>query len=598
VPLVLQGVDPILLWVKPDLGDRDFLSSNLFAVTVDTFDPCNTPLMEARDNGGRAVFSSYPHWSARLVGKDNGGPASFLYDRLIRQAGVERLDGKPLDLGQIREDRGVTETLWNGFNSLRTISSISYSYITSGVVVTAPLVGASLLPLSQIPLEMAISIDGAPIFDVDITITLDNGYEYVFRVRGSRLTRKEQTFFSDANWTGGLVMTSRYLTSIFKANETSEVRQCCRVHPVKEMTFEFAVTGRDFVTAAWGLLQGLARVRTYLPLYQDVAYVTQKWTGGKIPCDTRYKRFFPGYKVIIAPRRYDLSYKEPTNNDTAIYYTATISQVVADGIYVTSSPLAEIEAGTAIYPAILSEIAVGDVNGIAVVSGERAIFDVTINEVYGSEVLPVANADYVPTLFYDFAFFDFEWNWLTPPEVFVGRDAVVDDSGRYQTMRTNTPYSTSRFKAVVAAYDRESWWALAGFLGFIKGRHKAFWVKHPLHSIRKGIYTLYAGSNLTELEVYFYGGESNLYSAQALWLQSSDGTEVITKITGHRASGVGGFILEVDPVEISDIVNIRQVFLVRSDSDEIQENWITASGLVEVGLNMIELPAGYTEQGT
>jgi hypothetical protein len=358
------------------------------------------------------------------------------------------------------------------------------------------------------------------------------------------------------------------------------------------MVYEFIITGKDFITAMWGILQGLARRRTYLPLFQDVVYVTQDWTSGKILCDTRYRRFFAGHTVAIAPLRYDNSYKEGTSNDTAVYYTATIATVEDDGITLVESPLAAIKKGTAIYPAIYAEIAI-DENSVGAVSGERAILNLSLKEVFGGLTLPIVNSEYVPTKFYDTAFFDFEWNWATQPKIGVSRDADKHSAGRYQIAKPKTGFSTVNIDAVISVHSRQEWWDFEGFLDYIKGRYRPFWVKNPLDVVRKGTYLSF-GSGHSEIELYFLGGGNNVYSIQALWLLSSDCTEVVTKVQGIRYGNADGyFIFEIDTVTLSDIIEVKQAFFVRSTSDKIKEKWFTKEGVVEVKMSMVELPAGY-----
>jgi hypothetical protein len=597
---ILTGVTAISLWTKPDLADREFISVNSRQTDDSSFNPYFKILADVIPEGEKAALVIFPNALPAYDASNVGGVNSFLYDHIIRQSGVTRLDGQTLDLGQIREDKLIAQTLWNGFNKHLQVTDIVYSYPGSGVTITAPAETDILNPLQEVPLMTEVTIAGSPLFDVDIVISfveLDGVYAgairtYAFTVAGSRLAQKEFTFLSDANWDGGLSVTNRWLTSIFEASEVSETRQIIRSVPTREANYEFAAMGRDFVTAAWGYLQALAKRQTYMPLFEDVAIVTQEWDGGKIYCNTVRKRFYAGKTVVIALRRYDASYKEGTKNDTALYYTATMAQVDDDGIYLISSPLAEIPIGTTIYPGVLSEIAIEE-NTIETISGERSIINVSMDEVYGQLSLPPTNPLYSPVLFYGHPFFDFEWNWSSSPKMGVSRPADSKNSGRYQIVTPKTGFSQTSINILVSVHSREEWWDISGFFNYIKGRGRSFWLKSPLDALRKGIYTLYDGADLTELELIFWGGVNNLYSVQALWLKATDGTEVITKVTGLREAYGGGYIFEVDPVEIPDIIAVKQAFFVRNSKDEVKEHWMTSEGLVEYSLSLIELPEGY-----
>lgn len=512
-----------------------------------------------------------------------------------------RLDQQDIrvDLGIISENRHVELQLWNLYPPQMRVVSVAYNYPSSGVTVQSPVVLDTVAPFGFLPLVLYVTLAGPHLFAPVITITLEETtglnigttHTVVITVSGTR-AQKEFTFLSDANWSGGLSMSSRWLTSIYAASEVSETRQLLRSRPCREMSFEFGVTGKDFITAAWGYLQALARRRTYMPLWQDVSVVQADWEGGKLLCDTSYRRFYTGQVIVIRKRRYDNSTYEGTRNDTAIYYTATITGVEAEGLYILAPTTAEINAGDVVYPGILSEIAV-DENSITAVSAERAIVQVTLNEVFGENTMPITNSAYSPTLFYSMPFFNFEWNRTKFPVLSVSRPADVEESGRYQMVRTRTGFSQTSIGAKVSAHNRQEWWSLAGFFDYIKGRYKPFWVKNPLSTFRKGNYELYSGSNLIEIELVTYGGGNNIYSTQALWLKNAAGVEKITKVNAILAASSGGYVFQIDPVLITDVTEIKQAFLVRNESDEVTEHWYGVDNVVEWELNLVELPGGY-----
>lgn len=597
---LLTGSAPISLFTVPALADREWLSVNSKQTDATALDPVCQALgvkeIPSTNPGFEVEMPSFTHRTTTVP----VGVNSFLYDRMIRQSGATRLDGQVLNLGQIREDKLISETLWNGFNKHIKITDISYSYVGSGVTVNTPEVDDIANPIQEIPLEIEITIAGSPLFDVDITITYEElegvhigtEHTYTFSVAGSRLPQKEFVFLTDANWTGGLTVKSKWLTSIYQASETSETRQMLRSKPIRDMSYEFASTGKDFTTATWGFLQSLALSQSYVPFFVDPAVVTETWSGGKIYCDTVKKRFYVGGTVVIVLRKFDNSYVDGSKNDLAIHYTAVVAGVDTDGLYLVTSPLAELPKGTTIYPGMLSEIAVEE-NVIESISAERSIVNINLEEVYGSTTLPIVNDPYSPTEFYDKPFFDFEWNWINPPKTGVSRPSDRDSSGRSNIVIPKTDKTQSTIEALVSVHSRVEWWEVGGFLDYIKGRYKSFWLKSPLDGLRKGVYTLYDGSDLTEFEVVFVGGFNNLSSVQAVWLQAADGTQQIAKVTNITETFPGSYVFEIDPVEIPDIASLKQAFLVRNSKDEVEERWITSQGLVEIPLSLIELPAGY-----
>jgi len=589
---ILNGQVQNSLIVEP-LADRTYLSPNVLQTNDSTFGPASPRLSTATEEGIVRHNPSAPSNDVS-VGLLEPGVNSHLYGHFIRQSGATRLDGLPIDLGIMREADVVNQTLWNGFNGFVKLLSIGYSYPSSDVTVTAPAIDEEFRYYEERPLEIEVDIAGDLFFDVEITLTFDNGSTYVFSVRGTRRPQKEFTYLSQANWQGGFSIETQWLTSIHKASETSETRQALKNKPTRKMSYEFVSVGKNFSTALWGFMQGLAKRQTYLPLFQDGSVVTQDSPGVRIHIDTLYKRFFVGDTALLVLRRYDRSHKEGTATDEAMYYPVVISTVTDTYVDVLSSPVADIPKHSMLYPAMLSEIAIKQ-NQFEVFHTTGAIADVTINEVYGENTLGAANSSYTPTLFYDDAYFDIDLNWAERPKVGIHRDALVLKGGRQRTIIPRTGFSTADIEVTISASNRVDWWEMQGFLNYIKGRYKAFWIKHPMDVYRLGTYRLFDGPDVTEVEVFTEGGINNMYSCQAIWVKSTDGTENIIKVEGLRAGFTSkSVILELDPTTLSDIIELKRAFLVRSTSDKVKEQWFNDIGLVEVKLKCVELPGGYS----
>ena len=588
---ILTGLLQASLLVQP-LADHTYLSSNVLSGGVSTYDP-TTPRL-ALEEGGRTRYHPVIVHNTPKTGEPSVGVTTFLYERIIRLERAVRQDGLSINVGEIQGSATIEQTLWNGFKDLVTITAIDYSYVTGEVIVTAPIVTEVFNIYEERPLNILIDIAGDSFADLEITITFSNGATSVFTVTDFHIVQKGFTYFSQANWLGGMRMESQYLTSIYKASETSETRQALRPKPIRKISYEFASVGENFSTVLWGFMQGLTKRRTYLPLFQDGSVVTQDSTGTKIYCDTVNKRFYVGNTILIAIRRYDRSHRQGTSENEALYFTGVIGLVFDTYINVIASPLAEIPKNSMIYPGIFSEIATKN-NTFEVFKPTGAIADVTINEVFGPTTLEADNSDYSPTLFYDDAFFTFEWNWKVPPKVGLKRDAIILKKGRYPTTIPRTGFSTVSIEAAVSVHSRAEWWELTGFLNYVKGRYRAFWVKHPLDTYRLGSYTQFDGADLEEVEVLTQGGINNMFSIQAVWIKDSNGVEYIVKVNAIRAgTGSSSAILELDPTVVTDVAEIKRAFLVRNTSDKIIEHWFTDQGVVEVNMKMVELPGAYS----
>ena len=588
---ILTGLLQASLLIQP-LADRTYLSSNVLSVGVSTYDPAASRL--SLEEGGSTLYHPVIVLNTSKTGEPLVGVTTFLYKRIIRLESAVRQDGIPINVGVIPGTDIIEQTLWNGFKDPVTVTDIAYSFPTSGVLIIDPIETEDFNPYEERPLNILIDTDGDPFSGVEITITFSNGATSVFTVVDFQIPQDEFIYLSQANWLGGMKMESQYLTSIYKASETSEFRQALRPKPIRKISYEFASVGEDFSTVLWGFMQGLTKRRTYLPLFQDGSVVTQDSTGTKIFCNTVNKRFYVGNTLLIAIRRYNRSHRQGTGENEAMYFTGVIGSVFDTFINIIAPPLAEIPKNSMVYPGILSEIATKN-NTFEIFKPTGAIADVTINEVFGPTTLEADNSDYSPTLFYGDAFFTFEWNWKVQPRVGLKRDAIILKKGRYNTIIPRTGFSTASIKAAVSVHSRAEWWELTGFLNYVKGRYRAFWVKHPLDAYRLGTYTLFDGADLEEVEVLTQGGINNMFSIQAVWIKDSNGVEYIVKVNTIRVGVTpSSVILELDPTVVTDVAEIKRAFLVRNTSDKIIEHWFTDQGVVEVDMKMVELPGAYS----
>lgn len=577
---ILTGILQASLLVQP-FADRTYLSSNVLSGGVSTFDPAPARL-ESPVEGGSTIYSPVIVFNTPKTGISPVGVNSFLYDRIIRQDGATRLDGFSINVGIIDDSDIVIQSLWNGFGEKITITDIDYSNPTSNVVVNAPVETEEFNPYEERELNITINIEGETLFDVDITITFDNGATYVFNVTGVRRPAT-RVLLSDANWKGGIRMESQYLTSIYRASDTSETRQARRDRPIRKIKYEIISTDANQAAIQWSFLQGLAGRRTYLPLLQDKSIVTQDSTGLLIHCDTVKKRYHVGDVIIIVLK-----------DDKFIYHTGIIDGITDTTISVLSSALLTVIKGSFVFPGIYSEIELKG-NSFETYKTTGAITTVSINEIFGTTTIQSDNSDYSPTLFYGDAFFTFGWNWKVLPKVSIKGEAIVLKGGRANTVISITNFTTISIEAVVSVHTRAEWWELTGFLNYIKGRYRAFWVKLPYEGYILGDYRLFDGSDLTEIEVITEGGINNMFSIQAIWTKDSVGVETIIKVDGIR-SGLteDSVILELDPTVVTDVVELRRAVLVRNTSDKITEQWFTDEGVVEVKMKMVELPGAYS----
>lgn len=289
-----------------------------------------------------------------------------------------------------------------------------------------------------------------------------------------------------ADWSEGTTTSTLWNTNIEESPVTgAEQRRQLYSRPQHVVRADFLGVRQDRSTRLYQSMARRTENRFPFPIVSDKSLVLQDVpnNGTTIICDTRYRRFFAGARVMLfSPRSHDRFPLEPRPDLDVVY--ATIAIVFPDTLILESGIKTEIgpfEAGKSwAIPVIDSEINL-DEQGILHTDHHRQL-SVEAREVMGLNTLPrlplingigFSTHEGRPVLPNRFA------NWITLPESGYGKSGDTLESGRTVLVSPfgDQPRATATMDAT--RLSRKEVWEVASFFDLCRGRTRSFFTPSP-----------------------------------------------------------------------------------------------------------------------
>ena len=554
------------------LASRTWLSTNLQTTDDRTYDP-TTPLQEEPVSATHLFSITDPLFHS-YNGSVIGSSQSAFYQGLHYTIDTVLYDGQEYQTGTIISDLLFFVDIQNMYGIPKQVTSVS---ITSGQNVTFTGISAATVfnPYEEIRIDVTVEQEGSLYIEATLEITLeDDPNTYFVTFIGFRFYFVK-SFVLSANWGEGLSISRRHLTSVFKSVGTGETRKILRKTPMLNMDAVLSFLSDDAATQAWQFLRARASGQTIIPLFPDEQSMTQTNDAFKLYCDTSYRRYVDGGLVMAI--KYD-------KNRAVIYYDIFQIVIVEPNGLITKSEVTNVyEEGDYICPAILCYPAFGE-DVKTNMTQARGTISLTAEEVYGRFAVGKENPTYTPDEKHGIPVFNFRINEIDGTEIFVSYQGESKSSGRgFKFFSQGTlPYMTQTIK--VFAETRALFWEITGFFNKLKGRGKPFWIRNNSDFIQP----ILEGTGYIELGQLEISDWTNV---SYLWVEDTSGMYDIVEVTGVIA-GSQGVRINFNAPSVTP-VKYYQALAVRLDSDEVVENWLTAS-IVEISFKVRELQGWYS----
>ena len=385
------------------------------------------------------------------------------------------------------------------------------------------------------------------------------------------------------NWITGLIMTTYWSTQINTSQDRlAETRRILLGAPRRRLEVHWS--GMDQATGA-NLMFELMRSgfeSRRIPIYQDVAVTTASSSGTTINCPTTYRRFYDDQLVLI------------TDPEGTTFEFATISSFTASAITTSGALSNSYAAGSVVFPVMTSEIAL-----------EAGFLGVTdhVGELLAGFIedepsLP-ASADYSDLAglgfqqINSFAYLlDIEPNWRSSVQMAMRRVGGTVAFPRRTMPNPRGPRGLLGMRLNFGFSTRAEFFSFLQFFDAHRGRAHPFWVACPLTLWEpSAVSTAYLDvTQVGDLTDYTNFVQSISGGSPFLYIKKVDGTKVLAQITGTTAPGGGVFRLAatLPSMNLADISRVSLAFLVRFDSDALEESWFT-NEVVEVSVPVVEL---------
>ena len=480
-----------------------------------------------------------------------------------------------LDIGLITRSIDLEFGLFNGFYTQKTINTIT---VTSGqgVSINAPIPGTVLEPISEIPVSISVDSVGSVSIAADIIITLvGDSTLYTLSLSGIRAT---MPYLLDAEWGDSITVSKRFQTMVTRAQSTEEYRTALRHTPVREISASLFFAGQNAAMQALSSIRASSDASFIFPYVMDATFLTAQSSFTEIPCDTTNRRFYPGSYALIA------SFDE---QGAVVNQEGVLIESVEPGKLIPQNgTLHTYAAGTAVYPAMVCAPSLEGESSVSFVTDQVGQVNIKAVELYGKTSLPPDNPDYVPTLFDGNAVFPFRHNWSSSTSINSSRAGVSTDSGRGTLYYVLGTAAVIKERMAIVLFSRQDSWDFAGFITYVQGMRKPFWIKSKpdCFSIQQ-----FSGGGGTALTIIVDKAitKREIDTIKALVVEDNEGYEHWTMVDSIIENPTN-YTIVTGVTGNTTIARINIARLVVLDSDVITESFETDE-LSTVSLTVREL---------
>lgn len=383
------------------------------------------------------------------------------------------------------------------------------------------------------------------------------------------------------NWEGGAELETRYQVDVVVSRTLDEDRRLLAGRPNRSVLLRHLPisTGELWQMFANLLRHGISRVP--VPIYCDHSRVTGAASGVNIPCDTRYRRFFTGQRVLIhdwtmldggsRPGSYEFGEIE-SFTDSAITLKSSLSGSYAEGDRVLPCMDGEVELESA----------------MELLSDSKGRISLVLDEVFGaSALLPTATG--TPDGYDEYNGYPIlarrpSWSNIRPSlrregtEFGLGRGRFVETVGSRPRFLMDIGYGE---------LSRADIWPLIQLFDSRRGRKNAFFFVQPTamfnpDAIAAGYVDIDPYGNFEDLEDFL----------SYIGFVERDGTVQVKEVdflTDNTTTWRVTFTEDLDSTpNLADLRRVTPAHLVRFDTDMMRETWRTDEAC-STSFRMLEL---------
>lgn len=384
-----------------------------------------------------------------------------------------------------------------------------------------------------------------------------------------------------ANWIDQVQVSSEYLTDVQTAPETlTEERWALRERPYRKIDVLISGMSQSAAMRLFWTIRRWGQEPFPFPIYSDVSYVTADGADSSVWCDTRWRRFYPGGRVVVL-REFEADVTQ------AVY--ANISEVFEDRLVLDQ--VVDVVVDDLVMPCIDAQL-VPNSKGVARTDQHFQVA-MTVEEYEGPSAVPAITDTPTEDTYDGHPILGADIEWTGGVGITVVRDGDKISGERAGTFLPDGPSGRFLFALDILEGSREAIWPTLSFFDHRLGRCKAFWLTNPL--------TLWTATDADTdwIEIAADGLREDIENyLLAVSILMTDGTTVVrylSSLEDHDDNGSvpeGSWRLNLDStvsgLSLATIERVSSAHLVRFSKDVLEERW-TTNEVCSISFDLVEL---------
>lgn len=302
------------------------ISSNLHAFELDWWPPHDD------DTEATPILALVTHWPVEQAARELPGYrtrdyADDLYNRV-------HIYPQLVALGNVVSTQTTPIAVWNAWLVDRTLVSING--LAEGLQVSGQASPPLLVPaLAELAWQLAVTPDGQPVLDTQVSWAFDNGASASLRVTANRIIA--WTFVPD--WGDSIIERLGASTNILQSETAVEQRRAMRLGLRRQFEANMFAEGRERRLLDMSLFGWGGRVWA-LPIWPDIQLLKVDISAGTqwIPCEPEYLDFTEGGLALLR------------GEDAFTYEVVEVESIESDGLALARATQQAWRRGTRLYP--------------------------------------------------------------------------------------------------------------------------------------------------------------------------------------------------------------------------------------------------------
>lgn len=408
------------------------------------------------------------------------------------------------------------------------------------------------------------------------------------------------------NWSDPVLFSKEYKTNVVNARSKAEQRFGLTGRPLHSIEYQILAGGRGSdeagsdkagsreVSALMSIASRYSMARSVIPVMCDET-ISDSFAGSgdsSISCDTRFRRFEAGKRIIIVSGDMTNKREGPYYDRDYDIHTAVISSFTESSIVFDEALPSNMPKGSRVYPtieAMLQFETSGEVLTDSVITMRLSAVEESLGPTQLAGSIAIGGVPSGVAEYDGLPIYDPDYDYGGSISWGVSRLGEREDSGLGSETTVYGTRGLLNFRYSIRALSREQAWVDVQMFDSRGGRQKAFWFIPPTKNVYGDIAVFG-----TQAIVSVAGNDIDWQDKPYVYFRKTDGSLYIRRITAFLYLNVSDrYLITLDEahpegVVTDDIEGAGIAVRSRFDQDRMQEAWLTTE-IMESRLSVTEV---------